>query len=72
MWFNEIHNSCLLKLATRLSSNMSRFLQFDKVAFSYPGMAELLLGGITAHFPEGAWTGIVGANGHGEVDAGRV
>ncbi len=40
---------------------MSRFLQFDNVAFSYPGMAEPLLGGVTAHFPEGAWTGIVGA-----------
>ena len=51
---------------------MSRFLQFDNVAFSYPGMAEPLLGGVTAHFPDGAWTGIVGANGHGEVDAGRV
>ena len=32
---------------------MSRFLQFDNVAFSYPGMAEPLLGGVTAHFPEG-------------------
>lgn len=42
---------------------MSRFLQFDNVAFSYPGMAEPLLSGVTAHFPEGAWTGIVGANG---------
>lgn len=42
---------------------MSRFLQFDNVAFSYPGMAEPLLGGVTAHFPEGACTGIVGANG---------
>ena len=40
---------------------MSRFLQFDNVAFSYPGMAEPLLGGVTAHFPEGAWTGIVAA-----------
>ena len=39
---------------------VSRFLQFDNVAFSYPGMAEPLLGGVTAHFPEGAWTGIVG------------
>ena len=42
---------------------MARFLLFDNVAFSYPGMAEPLLGGVTAHFPEGAWTGIVGANG---------
>ena len=46
---------------------MSRFLQFDNVAFSYPGMAEPLLGGVTAHFPEGAWTGIVGANGAGKT-----
>ena len=45
---------------------MSRFLQFDNVAFSYPGMAEPLLSGVTAHFPEGAWTGIVGANGAGK------
>ncbi len=43
---------------------MSRFLQFDNVAFSYPGMAEPL---VTAHFPEGAWTGIVGANGAGKT-----
>ena len=42
---------------------MSRFLQFDNVAFSCPGMAEPLLGGVTAHFPEGTWTGILGANG---------
>ena len=27
---------------------MSHFLQFDNVAFSYPGMAEPLLGGVTA------------------------
>ena len=46
---------------------VSRFLQFDDVAFSYPGMAEPLLGGVTAHFPEGAWTGIVGANGAGKT-----
>ena len=46
---------------------MARFLQFDNVAFSYPGMAEPLLGGVTAHFPEGAWTGIVGANGAGKT-----
>jgi len=32
---------------------MSRFLQFDNVAFPYPGMAEPLLSGVTAHFPEG-------------------
>ena len=46
---------------------MARFLQFDNVAFSYPGMVEPLLGGVTAHFPEGAWTGIVGANGAGKT-----
>ena len=46
---------------------MSRFLQFDNVAFSYPGMAEPLLSGVTAHFPEGAWTGIVGANSAGKT-----
>ena len=46
---------------------MSRFLQFNNVAFSYPGMAEPLLGGVTAHFPEGAWTGIVDANGAGKT-----
>ena len=48
---------------------MSRFLQFDNVAFSYPGMAEPLLSGVTAHFPEGAWTGIVGANEPMRIDA---
>lgn len=46
---------------------MSRFLQFDNVALSYPGMIEPLLGGVTAHFPEGAWTGIVGAKGAGKT-----
>ena len=46
---------------------MSGFLQFDNVAFSYPGMAEPLLGGVTAHFPDGAWTGLVGANGAGKT-----
>ena len=46
---------------------MSRFLQFNNVAFSYPGMVEPLLNGVTAHFPEGAWTGIVGANGAGKT-----
>ena len=49
---------------------MARFLQFDRVSFAYPGMAEPLLADVTAHFPEGTWTGIVGANGeslsHGE------
>ena len=31
------------------------------------GEAEPLLNGVTAHFPEGAWTGIVGANGAGKT-----
>ena len=49
---------------------MSRFLQSDNVAFSYPGMAEPLLGGVTAHFPEGAWTGIVGSSAYSWTDCG--
>ena len=32
---------------------MARFLQFDRVSFAYPGMAEPLLASVTAHFPEG-------------------
>ena len=43
-----------------------RFLQFERVTFAYPGMAEPLLADVTAHFPEGTWTGIVGANGLGK------
>ena len=46
---------------------MARFLQFDRVTFAYPGMAEPLLADVTAHFPEGTWTGIVGANGAGKT-----
>ena len=46
---------------------MARFLQFDRVSFAYPGMAEPLLADVTAHFPEGTWTGIVGANGAGKT-----
>ena len=46
---------------------MARFLQFDRVSFAYPGMAEPLLADVTAHFSEGTWTGIVGANGSGKT-----
>ena len=46
---------------------MSRFLQFDRVSFSYAGMSEPLLTDVTALFPEGRWTGIVGANGAGKT-----
>ena len=43
-----------------------RFLQFENVTFAYPGMPDPLLKGVTAFFPEGAWTGVVGANGAGK------
>ena len=46
---------------------MARFLQLDRVSFAYPGMTEPLLADVTAHFPEGTWTGIVGANGAGKT-----
>lgn len=46
---------------------MARFLQFDAVSFAYPGMATPLLSDVTAFFPEGGWTGIVGANGAGKT-----
>ena len=46
---------------------MARFLQFDDVSFAYPGMQDPLLAHVTAHFPEGGWTGIVGANGAGKT-----
>jgi len=51
---------------------MARFLRFDRVTFSYPGMAEPLLADVTAHFPEGTWTGIVGANGAGKTTLLRL
>ena len=44
-----------------------RFLKFEKVSFAYPGMAEPLLENVNAYFPEGGWTGIVGANGCGKT-----
>lgn len=44
-----------------------RFLKFDKVTFTYPGMPSPLLEDVDAYFPEGSWTGIVGANGCGKT-----
>ena len=46
---------------------MARFLQFDDLSFAYPGMTDPLLAHVTALFPEGTWTGIVGANGAGKT-----
>lgn len=44
-----------------------RFLKFDRVTFAYPGMPDPLLENVEAYFPEGEWTGIVGANGCGKT-----
>lgn len=49
------------------TTRVARFLQFDSVSFSYPGMAAPLLSGVSAFFPEGGWTGLVGANGSGKT-----
>ena len=46
---------------------MGRFLQFDHVSFAYPGMTETLVRDVSTLFPEGTWTGIVGANGAGKT-----
>lgn len=46
---------------------MGRFLQFESVTFGYPGSAEPVFANVSAHFPEGAWTGVVGANGCGKT-----
>ncbi len=51
---------------------MSRFLKFSKVSFAYDGMAGNLLEDVDALFPEGAWTGIVGANGCGKTTLLRL
>ena len=51
---------------------MARFLQFDDVSFAYPGMSAPLLAGVRAFFPEGGWTGIVGANGAGKTTLLRL
>lgn len=47
--------------------SVARFLHFDNVSFSYPGMTDPLLTNVSAFFPEGGWTGIVGANGAGKT-----
>ena len=49
-----------------------RFLHFERVSFSYPGMADPLLADVEAFFPEGSWTGIVGANGTGKTTLLRL
>ena len=51
---------------------MARFLHFEHVFFSYPGMADPLLADVEAFFPEGSWTGIVGANGTGKTTLLRL
>ena len=51
---------------------MARFLHFEHVFFSYPGMADPLLADVEAFFPEGGWTGIVGANGTGKTTLLRL
>ena len=37
------------------------------MSFAYPGMTDPLVADVTAFFPEGGWTGIVGANGAGKT-----
>lgn len=51
---------------------MGRFLKFENVTFAYDGMERPLLEGVTAHFPEGCWTGVVGANGCGKTTLLRL
>jgi ATPase subunit of ABC transporter with duplicated ATPase domains len=51
---------------------MARFLRFEHVSFSYPGMASPLLEDVDAMFPEGTWTGVVGANGTGKTTLLRL
>lgn len=45
---------------------MARFLRFEHVSFTYPGMTRVLIDEIDAHFTHG-WTGIVGPNGAGKT-----
>ena len=45
---------------------MARFLRFDHVSFSFPGMTRPLIDDADAHFAQG-WTGIVGPNGAGKT-----
>ena len=51
---------------------MARFLKFSNVSFAYDGMIGNLLEDVEAYFPEGAWTGIVGANGCGKTTLLRL
>ncbi len=51
---------------------MDRFLKFSDVSFAYDGMIGNLLEGVDAYFPEGKWTGIVGANGCGKTTLLRL
>ena len=51
---------------------MRRFLKFSHVTFAYPGMSEPLLANVDAYFPEGEWTGVVGANGCGKTTLLRL
>lgn len=50
---------------------MPRFLRFERVCFSHPGMTRPLLEEVQAHFPPG-WTGIVGPNGAGKTTLLRL
>ncbi len=45
---------------------MARFLRFEHVSFTYPGMTRMLIEDVDAHFTQG-WTGIVGPNGAGKT-----
>lgn len=47
-------------------------LKFDRVSFAYDGMPGDLLSDVTAYFPQGGWTGIVGANGCGKTTLLRL
>ena len=51
---------------------MSRFLKFSKISFAYDGMVGNLLEDVEALFPEGRWTGVVGANGCGKTTLLRL
>ena len=51
---------------------MARFLHFEHVSFAYPGSETPLLEDVEAFFPEGAWTGVVGANGTGKTTLLRL